>query len=149
MDDCEVKVVEVLSSVRMEELKWETLADPLCWCLSEVIAAGCAIVFKEVPHDFLHNERGTQCQRPATSWSALHSTTMSSSCTRATLVLESPSAGPGRLCFRPQCRVIRFPGVPHIMPSSCISPRSPSVYTLSLTYSGASHSNRKARSIWC
>lgn len=44
-------MVEVLSSFRVDELKHETLANPLCRRLSEVIAAGWPTVFKEVPQD--------------------------------------------------------------------------------------------------
>lgn len=40
MEEYKVMVVDVLSSHRVEELRRETLADPVCRHLSEVIAAG-------------------------------------------------------------------------------------------------------------
>lgn len=48
MNDYEVMVVEVLSSLREEELKRQTLADPLCQRLLGVIATGWPTVFKVV-----------------------------------------------------------------------------------------------------
>lgn len=44
-------VVDVLSSHRVEELKRETLADPVCWHLSEVVAAGWPDTYREFPRD--------------------------------------------------------------------------------------------------
>lgn len=51
MEDYEVMVVDVLSSLRVEELKRETLADPVCRRLSEVVTADWPTTFKEVARD--------------------------------------------------------------------------------------------------
>ena len=51
MEEYEVMVVDVLSSHRVEELKRETLADPLCRRLAEVVAADWPDAFREVPRD--------------------------------------------------------------------------------------------------
>ena len=51
MEEYEVMVVDVLSSHRVEELKPETLADPVCQCVSEVVAAGWPATFRQVLRD--------------------------------------------------------------------------------------------------
>lgn len=51
MEEYEVMVVDVLSSHRVEELKCEMLADPVCRRLSEVVAAGWPDTYREVPRD--------------------------------------------------------------------------------------------------
>ena len=51
MEEYEVMVVGVLSSHRVKELKCETLADPVCWRLSVVVAAGWPDTYREVPRD--------------------------------------------------------------------------------------------------
>ncbi len=51
IEEYEVMVVDILSSRRVEELRRDTLADPMCWRLSEVITAGWPNTFREVPHD--------------------------------------------------------------------------------------------------
>ncbi|KAJ8365224.1 hypothetical protein SKAU_G00140550 [Synaphobranchus kaupii] len=50
-EEYEVMVVDVLSSHRVEELRHDTLADPMCRRLSEVITAGWPNAFREVPRD--------------------------------------------------------------------------------------------------
>ena len=51
MEEYEVMVVDVLSAHRVEELKRETLADPLCRRLAEVDSAGWPDAFRELPRD--------------------------------------------------------------------------------------------------
>lgn len=112
MEEYKVMVVDVLSSHRVEELKRETLADPVCRRLSEVVAAGWPNTFREVPRDLSRHERGTYSRQ---------------------------SAAPGRQCSGQPSTVIlkdKFPGVPPVMLSSHTSLSSPFNYMTSLTYRG-------------
>ncbi|TWW80189.1 hypothetical protein D4764_01G0000040 [Takifugu flavidus] len=110
---------------RVEELKRETLADPVCRHLSQVVAAAMA------------------CSSVA-SVSSSHtpcSATTYSSCTRATSGSRSQSAELRGPCFGQLSTLIlnkKCPGVPPVMLSDRINQKSPSDHTQSLTCHGPS-----------